>query len=174
MSSAAGLIAEARRSASLSQEELAERAGTSRTAVCAYEAGAKDPRAETVERLLEAAGFRLELVEAVHWSTLGTSRKTFSCPSALPRLKPATAFATVELPHHLAWSGRTTFALSDRRDRLRAYEIALTEGLPADIDALVDGALLVDLWDELYLRKDIRAAWQPLIDRACGGRSQPR
>ena len=35
----------------------------------------------------------------------------------------------------------------------------------------VDGALLVDLWDELYLRKDIRAAWQPLIDRACGGRS---
>ena len=52
MASAASSIAEARRRAALSQEELAERAGTSRTAVCAYEAGAKDPRSETVGRLI--------------------------------------------------------------------------------------------------------------------------
>lgn len=32
-----------------------------------------------------------------------------------------------------------------------------------------DGALLVDLWDQMYMRKDIRRAWQPLIDEARGG-----
>jgi transcriptional regulator with XRE-family HTH domain len=162
------LIAEARKRASLSQEELAERAGTSRTAICAYEAGAKDPRAETVERLLDAAGYRLELAPSIEWSTLGTGRKMFSCPSALPHLEPARALATVELPHHLAWSGRTVFALTDRDDRLRVYEIVLSEGLPRDIESFVDGTLLVDAWDDLFLRKNIRAAWQPLIDRARG------
>lgn len=166
MSAASLLIAEARRRASLSQEELAERAGTSRTAVCAYEAGAKDPRAETVERLLDAAGYRLQLAASIEWSTLGTGRKTFSCPSALPHLEASEALATVELPHHLAWSGRTVFALADRHDRQRVYEIVLTEGLPRDIETFVDGTLLVDAWDDLYIRKDVRAAWQPLIDHA--------
>ena len=32
------------------------------------------------------------------------------------------------------------------------YEIVLQEGRPADILAYVDGALLVDLWDDLVLR----------------------
>ena len=169
MSSASSFIAEARRRAALSQAELAERAGTSRTAVCAYEAGAKDPRSETVGRLIEAAGFRLELVPTIDWSTVGTGRKTFSLPSSLPHLEPLRAVATVELPHHLAWSGRRNFALSDRQDRVRVYEIVLTEGLPDDIEALIDGGLLVDLWEDLYLRKDIRRAWQPLIDKARGG-----
>ena len=163
------MIAEARRRAALSQEALAERAGTSRTAVCAYEAGTKDPRAETVERLVEAAGYRLELVPSIAWSTLGTGRKTFSCPSVLPHLEPRRAFATIELPHHLRWSGRREFSLSDRQDRMRVYEIVLTEGLPDDIEGLIDGGLLVDLWDDLYLRKDIRSAWQPLIDKARDG-----
>ena len=52
---------------------------------------------------------------------------------------------------------------------MRVYEIVLTEGLPNDIEALIDGGLLVDLWDDLYLRKDIRNAWQPLIDKARSG-----
>jgi transcriptional regulator with XRE-family HTH domain len=169
MSAASSLIAEARRRASLSQEELAERAGTSRTAVCAYEAGAKDPRAETVERLLDAAGYRLQLAPSIEWSTLGTGRKTFSRPSALPHLEASRAFATVELPHHLAWSGRTAFALADRHDRQLVYEIVLTEGLPRDIETFVDGTLLVDVWDDLYIRKDVRDAWQPLIDQARSG-----
>ena len=169
MAGASSFIAEARKRAGLSQEELAERAGTSRTAVCAYEAGAKDPRAETVERLLDAAGFRLELVPRLEWSTSGTGRKTFSCPSTLPHLEPGRAVAMVELPPHLTWSGRRRFLLSDRQDRVRVYEIVLTEGLPVDIESLVDGGLLVDLWDDLFLRKDIRSAWQPLIDQARHG-----
>ena len=105
----------------------------------------------------------------MEWSRVGSGRKTFSCPSALPHLESGRALATVELPHHLAWSGRRSFALSDRRDRVRVYEVVLTEGLLGDIESLVDGALLVDLWDDLYLRKDIRRAWQPLVDQARSG-----
>jgi len=39
----------------------------------------------------------------------------------------------------------------------------LREGEPGDLLAYVDGALLVDLWDELVISKAIRSAWEPLI-----------
>jgi hypothetical protein len=52
----------------------------------------------------------------------------------------------------LNWSalGRV-FDLRSRADRARVYETVLQEGRPADILAYVDGALLVDLWEDLEL-----------------------
>ena len=50
----------------------------------------------------------------------------------------------------------------------RAYEIVLQEGRPADILAYVDGALLVDLWDDLVLPRAVRSAWAPVIDTSRG------
>ncbi len=75
----------------------------------------------------------------------------------------------VELPLHLNWSapGRV-FDLRSRADRARVYEIVLQEGRPADILAYVDGALLLDLWDELVLPRTVRSAWTPVI-QASGG-----
>lgn len=75
----------------------------------------------------------------------------------------------VELPLHLNWSapGRV-FDLRSRADRARVYEIVLQEGRPADILAYVDGALLLDLWDELVLPRTVRSMWTPAI-RASGG-----
>lgn len=55
------LIRRARRRAGLSQRALAERAGTSHAAVAQYEAAVKVPRADTLARLLEAAGFAPEV-----------------------------------------------------------------------------------------------------------------
>lgn len=43
----------------LRQSELAERAGTSRAAVCAYESGAKVPSVRTLARLAEVCGFEV-------------------------------------------------------------------------------------------------------------------
>jgi hypothetical protein len=43
------------------------------------------------------------------------------------------------------------------------YEIVLQEGTPADIMAYVDGALLVDLWEDLVLPRAVRSAWEPLV-----------
>ena len=69
------------------------------------------------------------------------------------RLDMTRAYARVRLPMHLNWSapGRV-FDLGSRADRARLYEIVLQEGRPADILASVDGALLVDLWDERCYR----------------------
>ena len=52
-------LRDARLAAGLTQAELAERAGTSQTAVSAYENGARSPSLETFDRLLAATGNRL-------------------------------------------------------------------------------------------------------------------
>ena len=62
---------------------------------------------------------------------------------------------------HLAWSGERTFQLADRHDRQRAYEIVLREGGPEDIERYVDGPLLVDSWNDLFLPKWIRVVGNP-------------
>ena len=92
-------------------------------------------------------------------------------PDALPRLDVKRALAAVELPLCLNWSapGRI-FDLRSRPDRTRVYEIVLQEGAPADILAYVDGALLVDLWEDLALPRAVRSAWAPLI--AASGRAE--
>lgn len=55
------LVTDARLRAGLSQRELAERAGTSQSAVARIEAGAVSPSLETVRRLLAACGFELQV-----------------------------------------------------------------------------------------------------------------
>lgn len=45
----------------------------------------------------------------------------------------------------------------------------LREGTPDDVAGIVDGTLLVDLWDELVIPLRIREAWQPLIDGVLRG-----
>lgn len=59
MGIAAKLIRQARQAAGLTQKELARRSRTSQSAVAAYESGAKVPTAETLDRLLRAAGARI-------------------------------------------------------------------------------------------------------------------
>jgi transcriptional regulator with XRE-family HTH domain len=61
---AAQAIREIRRRSGLGLRELARRAGTSHATLHAYEAGAKEPRLDTVARLADAAGFALEVVLA--------------------------------------------------------------------------------------------------------------
>jgi transcriptional regulator with XRE-family HTH domain len=53
------LLERARRFAGLSQEELAARAGTSRTTLSAYERGHKSPNLATASRIVESAGLEL-------------------------------------------------------------------------------------------------------------------
>ncbi len=61
----AQLVHRARERAGLSQRELAALAGTSAAAICEVEGGRRDPRVETLERIVGAAGGRLAV--AVHW-----------------------------------------------------------------------------------------------------------
>jgi hypothetical protein len=126
--------------------------------VSASESGAKDPRAEKVERLLHSNGYRLAITRLQSWASVGSGRKTISVPSFLPTLELSLAFAQVDHPHSVAWSGQGSFNLSDRRESARAYEILLSEGLPADLERFVDGALLVDIWDDLFLPRHVKSA----------------
>lgn len=57
----AALVQQARRRARLSQRELARRAGTAQSVVARIERGQVSPAAQTLERLLREAGFRLEV-----------------------------------------------------------------------------------------------------------------
>ncbi len=161
----AGLLATARQDAGLTQDEVAARAHTSRPTLSAYEHGRKSPTLQTAARVLAASGHELQAVPRVEFREVRTSRgRSLAVPDALPRLPVRQALATVVLPLHLDWSspGRT-LDLADRRQRARAYEVVLREGQGSDIQRFVDGALLVDLWDELVLPRDVRDAWAPLI-----------
>jgi transcriptional regulator with XRE-family HTH domain len=160
------LLERVRHQAGLSQETLAARAGTSRPTLSAYENGRKSPTLATVERLLDSAGFELMAEPRVRFAEHPMRRgRPIVVADHLWRLAVRDAFATVSLPLGLNWSRPgATFDLSDRRQRARCYEVALREGMADDLLRYVDGALLVDLWDELVLPREIRAAWQPVID----------
>ncbi len=163
--SVAELLEEARHKAGLTQDQLAQQAHTSRTAVSAYENGRKKPTLDTAERLLSASGFELDMRPRINFHAVqGTRGRVYEVPDQLPSLPPRYALATVELPLSLNWSqpGRE-YRLRDRSDRARVYEAVLREGDAKAVLTYLDGALLVDLWDELVLPRDVRAAWEPLI-----------
>jgi uncharacterized protein len=61
MATAGELIRRVRKSAGITQTELAQRAGTSQAAVARYESGDVSPVVSTLERLLAAGGYRLGL-----------------------------------------------------------------------------------------------------------------
>jgi transcriptional regulator with XRE-family HTH domain len=165
-----GLLTEARERAGLSRAELARRSATSRPTLSAYEHGRVSPTIDTFERVLAATGHHLEIIRSPEWREVPVGRgRGAHVPDDLPRLATNDAVATVELPLHLDWSSRDrTVDLADRRQRLRAYEAILREGRPADIERYIDGALLVDAWEDLVLPRFIRTAWQSVIDQARG------
>jgi transcriptional regulator with XRE-family HTH domain len=159
------LLERVRSEAGLSQEELARRAGTSRPTVSAYEHGRKSPTMATAARLVAHAGYELVAQPRVEFTQRPAARgRSLWVPDHLPRLDVAQAFARVSLPLHLNWSNRgRVFDLASRADRARVYEVVLQEGRPVDILAYVDGALLIDLWDEMVLPRAVRSAWAPIV-----------
>lgn len=160
------LLSQAREAAGLSKTDLAERARTSRSTLSAYEHGRVSPTLDTAQRILAAAGHRLTAAPILSWQDVEVGGgRTAAVPDRLPDLPAREAVRRLEMPLHLDWSRpRRSVDLADRRQRARAYEAVLREGRPVDIESIVDGALLVDLWTELVLPRQLRKAWQPLID----------
>ncbi|MGH3327926.1 MAG: helix-turn-helix domain-containing protein [Streptomycetales bacterium] len=157
----------ARRAAGLTQDALARLGGTSQPTLSAYERGTKSPSLAVAERIIEAAGHRLEVVPNSEFVEVPGQHglHPFWLANQLWRLDPESAFRTVLLPglHHEWPVSRRPFYLHDRTDRARAYELILREGSPRDLLDYIDGALLVDIWKELDLPDPIHRAWHPLI-----------
>lgn len=166
------LIETARIQAGLSQAALAQMSGTSRPTLSAYERGRKSPTLTTAVRIVAAAGFDLAIVPKVEFRQVFVDRgRPITVPDVLPRLPLRQALATIELPLHLNWSDRgRRFDMRDRRQRARVYEIVLREGGPDDVLSYIDGALLIDLWDELVLPPAIRTAWHPVVSVGTAGK----
>lgn len=166
------IIEQARRRAGLTQLELSERAATSRPTLSAYESGRKSPTLDTAERILRVAGFEIAIDRVPEFRRVKSGRgRPFYVADALWRLPIEQALARTELPLSVNWSepGRT-YDLADRRQRTRCYEAVLREGMPRDIVRYVDGALLVDLWSDLVLPRQIRSEWDEVVARV-GGRA---
>jgi transcriptional regulator with XRE-family HTH domain len=157
---------QARQAAGLSQRAMAAATGTARPNLSAYEHGRISPTLAVASRILNAAGYELSIIPEIEFREVATYRgRPVEVPTVLPRLPIEKALATVVLPLALNRSdtGRS-FDMRRRRDRARPYEIVLREGTPADVLTYVDGAMLVDLWDELVLPKPIREAWAPTVE----------
>lgn len=157
-------LKEARLAAALTQAEVAAMTGIARPNIAAYEAGRREPRIPTAQNLLNAVGATLQITAPPIWHWTQT-RRPYAIPSHLWRLPTPTALRQFEAPIHLWWSGPPrTFDLSQRGDRLRAYEVVLREGTPQDIVGIVDGLLLCETWPDLVLPADLRRPWQSLIE----------
>jgi len=164
------ILGRARQRAGLSQADLAQRSGTSRPTLSAYEHDRKSPTLATAARIVAAAGYELTINPRIQFRQVAGDRgRPIEVPTALPRLPLEQALATVELPLHLNWSDRgRRYDLRDRRQRARVYEIVLREGGPDDVLRYVDGALLVDHWNDLVLPATVRAAWEPVVTGQSG------
>jgi transcriptional regulator with XRE-family HTH domain len=160
------LLADSRRASGLTQAEVANLVGTSRPNISAYENGRRSPTLETLERFLAANGQQLVAVPKVSFTQMkGRRSKSYFVPNQLPQLSPSAALAKVRLPRRVSWSTpEQVWDLADRQQRLLAYQVILAEGEPQDIVQFIDGTLLAEMWEELFLPKEIRAAWQPVLD----------
>ncbi len=69
------------------------------------------------------------------------------------------ASGTVTLPRHIAWSFPCTYDLGDRKSLRSCYAKVMTEGLDDDVRYYIDLDTLLELWDELWLSRHVRAAW---------------
>lgn len=168
------IIELARKARGWTQAQLATAAGTSQATVSAYERREKSPSLKVIERLVGEAGYTLRLDHEVVFTQFLDGETIYWVPDRLWRVEPRLCFSKVKFPDGVAhrqtgeWQQRY-FDLANRDDRRRVYQYVLQVGIDVWIWRWIDGALLVDIWDELELPRQLRIEWQPLIDHACTG-----
>lgn len=166
------ILQTARRAAGLTQTQLAELAGTSQATLSAYERGTKSPSLNVAVRILQAAGLNLSFSTYVDFEERKVRGvQAFWFPNMLWTVGPPDCFATLRVPDLINHTEQSQWHLSNRTDRARAYEILIRRALPESMIRWLDGALLVDLWDELDLPSPVRSAWSPAIKWAMAGPS---
>jgi predicted nucleotidyltransferase len=152
----AALIRSSRRSAALSQAELATGAGTSQSALARYESGVVLPTLPTLERLMLACGRSLQI-------------RALPLDDRPPRLASARSRLGAEARHLRRHRGRLLEAAAAHGvRRIRVFgSVARGKSTPAnDVDLLVDlepGRTLLDL---LAFQREARAILGTPVDVA--------
>ncbi|MFE5709622.1 hypothetical protein ACFQ7J_02150 [Streptomyces sp. NPDC056501] len=69
---------------------------------------------------------------------------------------------TVDLPLHVAWSGRRSYHLEGSRSRMSLYRTVLAEGQREDLEAVLNRDLLISQWPVLrtLVSRPLRDAWE--------------
>ncbi|MFJ9855662.1 hypothetical protein [Streptomyces sp. NPDC101150] len=72
------------------------------------------------------------------------------------------ACGTVDLPLHVAWSGRRSYGLEQTRSRMSMYRIVLAEGQRQDLIDFLNRDLLIAQWPVLrtLISRPIRDVWE--------------
>lgn len=64
----------------------------------------------------------------------------------------------VELPLRLDWTGPfRAYDLDDPKDRVFVYETVLREGNADDVRRWIDDDVLLAIWDDIFLPRDLRS-----------------
>jgi len=88
------------------------------------------------------------------------TRRGITVAEDLDRLHGPTTGAT-SLPLAIEASHRTAYDFGDAHQRAEAYRVVLMEAVTQDdLVSWLDRDELVRVWPDLYLPRDIRAAWQ--------------
>ena len=102
-------------------------------------------------------------------------------PSSLEDLR-GQATGLVELPLHVAWSGRRVYDVGDDDQRLLLYALLLAEAQREDLERFVHRESLVSMWPRLrrllgpHARREwerklmtpaCRCAWRACLPRTC-------
>lgn len=165
MATRRSLIKEARVTARLTQEALARRAGTTQSTLSAYERGTKSPTLTVTERILASIGYDLALTPHITFREVEYRAYTWHVPNRLWRLDLVACFtpATVRDQYCMTHG----LDVDTRPGRIDAYRWLLEHGTPEQIFDHVDGALLIDAWNDLTdLPAPLRVEWQPLVEDA--------
>jgi len=171
------VIEEARLASGLGQAELAALAGTSQPTLSAYERGKKSPGLTVAERIVNAAGWNIALQPRVRFTEYPAPpgfRFPFTVPDRLWRLEAPACFRTIKF-FDLIDDDNDKFwwDLSDRAERRLVYERLLTYGSEAYLVIYLDGALLIDLWNEMDVPEPMRTHWQRVIDKSLNAPISP-
>ncbi|MGW7071845.1 hypothetical protein ACWGII_30715 [Streptomyces sp. NPDC054855] len=72
------------------------------------------------------------------------------------------ACGTVDLPLHVAWSGRRSYTLDQPRSRMGLYRTVLAEGQRQDLISLLNRDLLTAQWPTLrtLISRPLRDTWE--------------
>ena len=159
------LLEVARRASGLTQAELAARSGTSQATMSAYERGLKSPTLKVAARILEAAGYDLNLRRLIDWvehEAPGVGH--FWVPSTLWNVETPDCFAILAFPDLVGDGPMREWDMHDRAQRKGVYEQLLQGGSPEEMIRWIDGPLLVEVWEELDLPDAVREAWKwPIV-----------
>lgn len=119
---------------------------------------------------MNAAGWNIALQPRVsfteHQAPPGF-RFPFTVPDRLWRLEAPACFRTIkffDLIDNDNDNDKFWWDLSDRADRRLVYERLLTYGDESSLILYLDGALLIDLWNEMEVLEPMRTHWAAVIE----------